>query len=135
MNKGDSSGLPRGFEQGPEENEGQEYIIKFDTDGNVGKFVYPEVVRLDSRKENGFEFKENDFTMTLNLNKDKKINEMIQGIVERNIKSQISEKGRREELKKKELVELEEVLLSEDGNEKDFVKFKRADFDFFDLKA
>jgi hypothetical protein len=60
---------------------------------------------------------------------------MIQGIVERNIKSQISEKGRREELKKKELEELEEVLLSEDGNEKDFVKFKRADFDFFDLKA
>jgi hypothetical protein len=135
MNKGDSSGLPRGFEQGPEENEGQEYIIKFDTDGNVGKLVYPEVVKLDSRKANGFEFKENDFTMTLNLNKDKKINEMIQGIVERNIKSQISEKGRREELKKKELEELEEVLLSEDGNEKDFVKFKRADFDFFDLKA
>jgi hypothetical protein len=127
--------LPRGFEQGPEENEGQEYIIKFDTDGNVGKLVYPEVVKLDSRKANGFEFKENDFTMTLNLNKDKKINEMIQGIVERNIKSQISEKGRREELKKKELEELEEVLLSEDGNEKDFVKFKRADFDFFDLKA
>ena len=43
----------------------------------MGKFVYPEVVKLDSRKANGFEFKENDFTMTLNLNKDKKINEMI----------------------------------------------------------
>jgi hypothetical protein len=112
MNKGDGSGLPRGFDQGPEENEGQEYIIKFDTEGNVGKFVYPEIVKLDSRKANGFEFKENDFTMTLNLNKDKKINEMIQGIVERNIKSQISERGRREEQKKKELMELEEVLLS-----------------------
>ena len=104
--------MPRGFEQGPEENEGQEYIIKFDTEGNVGKFVYPEVVKLDSRKANGFELKENDFTMTLNLNKDKRINEMIQGIVEKNIKSQISEKGRREEQKKKELLELEEVLLS-----------------------
>ena len=117
--------LPRGYDQGPEENEGQDYIIKFDTEGNVGKFVYPEVVKLDSSKANGFEFKQNDFTMTLNLNKDKKINEMIQGIVERNIKSQISEKGRREEQK----------LLSEDDNEMEFVKFKRADFDFFDLKA
>lgn len=97
MNKGDNTGLPRGYDQGPEENEGQEYIIKFDTEGNVGKFVYPEFVKLDSSKLGGFHFKENDFTMTLNLNKDKKINEMIQGIVERNIKNQISEEGRREE--------------------------------------
>ena len=54
MNKGENSVLPRGYDQGPEENEGQEYIIKFDTEGNVGKFVYPEVVRLDARNPNGF---------------------------------------------------------------------------------
>ena len=54
MNKGDNSGFPRGYDQGPEENEGQEYIIKFDTEGNVGKFVYPEVVKLDTRTPNGF---------------------------------------------------------------------------------
>ena len=54
MNKGDNSGLPRGYDQGPEENEGQEYIIKFDTEGNVCKFVYPEVVKLDTRSPNGF---------------------------------------------------------------------------------
>lgn len=136
MNKGNSSGLPRGYDQGPEENEGQEYIIKFDTEGNVGKFVYPEIVKLDSRTQKGFEFKENDFTMTLNLNKDKKINEMIHGIVERSIKSQMSERGRREEQKRKEMMELEEVLLSEEENEeKAYMRFRRADFDFFDLKA
>lgn len=32
-------------------------------------------------------------------------------------------------------MELEEILLSEANDDKDFVKFKRADFDFFDLKA
>jgi hypothetical protein len=33
--------------------------------------------------------------MTLNLNIDKNVNEMIKGIVEKDIKSQISEKGSR----------------------------------------
>jgi hypothetical protein len=74
--------------------------------------------------------------MTVNLNKDKKINEMIHGIVERSIKSQISERGRREEQKRKDMMELEEVLLSEEENdEKGYVKIRRAEFDFFDLKA
>ena len=74
--------------------------------------------------------------MTVNLNKDKKINEMIHGIVERSIKSQISERGRREEQKRKDMMELEEVLLNEEENdEKGYVKFRRAEFDFFDLKA
>jgi hypothetical protein len=40
--------------------------------------------------------KENDFTMTLNLNTDKLVNEMIKGVVENDINSpQISEKTSR----------------------------------------
>lgn len=56
------------------------------------KFVYPKVVRFGN-------IKENDFTMTVNLNIDKMVNEMIKKIVENYIKSnQISEKERRKKL-------------------------------------
>ena len=57
------------------------------------KFVYPKVVKFGNLKEN-------DFTMTVNLNIGKKVNEMIKGIVENYIKSnQISEKERRKKLR------------------------------------
>ena len=59
------------------------------------KFVYPKVVKLDTMYFKGFKLKENDFTMTLNLNPDNKVNNMIIGFVEKDIISQISEKGRR----------------------------------------
>lgn len=56
------------------------------------KFVYPKVVRFGN-------IKENDFTMTVNLNIDKMVNEMIKKIVENYIKSnQISEKERKKKL-------------------------------------
>jgi hypothetical protein len=59
----------------------------------VCKFVYPKVVKFGNLKEN-------DFTMTVNLNIGKKVNEMIKGIVENYIKSnQISEKERRKKLR------------------------------------
>ncbi len=54
----------------------------------MGKFVYPELVKLDKNMPNGFELNENDFTLTLNLNKDKRVNDMIQKIIEQDIKKE-----------------------------------------------
>lgn len=113
-------------------------MIKFDSDGNVGKFVYPEQVKLDKNLPNGFEFNENDFTLTLNLNKDKRINDMIQNIVEQDIKKEVIKNSIIEEKQRNDREGMEEVLLREDGEgliSSKYIKYQRSDFDFIDLKT
>ena len=64
----------------------QDYIIKFDCEGNVSKFVYPELVKLNHGSNPPYVFNENDFSITININKNKELNEMIKNIVEKDIK-------------------------------------------------
>lgn len=53
----------------------------------MSKFVYPEAVKFD--KDVGdpfFVFNENDFSITININKNQELNNMIKSIVEFDIK-------------------------------------------------
>ena len=72
--------------RGQMEIQKQEYIIKFDCEGNVSKFVYPELVKLDLGSEPPYVFNENDFSITININKNIELNEMIKSIIEKDIK-------------------------------------------------
>jgi hypothetical protein len=48
-------------------------------------------VKFDTGYFKGFRLNDSDFTLTLNLNDEKKVNEMIKEIIEKDIKFQISE--------------------------------------------